>query len=304
MRVLFMGTPEIAAVCLKALSREHEIVGVFCQPDKPVGRKAVITPPPVKIAATELALPVFQPQKLRDGDAERVVRELNPDLIAVVAYGRILPREILEIPPLGCVNIHASLLPKFRGAAPIQRALLDDVKETGVCAMYMTEELDAGDIISARRVGVSDGDDAASLFVKMSVEGAKLLCETVRDIENGVIRRVPQNDELASFAPPIDKREGEFSWGDNAREIFCRVRAFSIWPNAYFIYDGKTVKVLRARFVESGAPDGQIISLDPLTIAARGGAIELLEVKPEGSRLMTGSEWAAGRRFKVGDSVL
>ena len=304
MRVLFMGTPEIAAVCLKALAREQEIAGVFCQPDKPVGRRAVITPPPVKIAASELGLPVFQPEKLRDGEAEKIIRQLNPDLIAVVAYGRILPREILDIPPLGCVNIHASLLPKYRGAAPIQRALLDDVKETGVCAMYMAEELDAGDIISARRVSVSDDDDAASLFVTMSVEGAKLLCSVVSDIENGVTRRTPQNSRLASFAPPIDKREGEFRWRDGAREIFCRVRAFSMWPNAYFVYDAKTVKVLKARFAESAAPEGEILSLDPLTIAARGGALELLEVKPEGSRLMTGSEWAAGRRFKVGDSVL
>ncbi len=304
MRVLFMGTPEIAAVCLKALAREQEVVGVFCQPDKPVGRRAVITPPPVKLAAEELGFPVFQPQKLRDGEAERLVRDLKPDLIAVVAYGRILPREILEIPPLGCVNIHASLLPKYRGAAPIQRALLDDAKETGVCAMYMAEELDAGDIISTRRVSVSDDDDAASLFVKMSVEGAKLLCKVARDIENGVIGRTPQNGELASFAPPIDKREGEFSWRDGAREIFCRIRAFSMWPNAYFIHEGKTVKVLRARFIENGAAAGTILSLDPLTIAARGGALELLEVKPEGSRLMTGSEWAAGRRFKAGDSVL
>lgn len=304
MRVLFMGTPEIAAACLKALNAQQKVVGVICQPDKPVGRRAIITPPPVKLAALDMGLPVYQPAKLRDGAAAELIRSLKPELIAVVAYGRILPKEILDIPRFGCVNIHASLLPKYRGAAPIQHALLNDEKTTGVCSMYMDEGLDTGDIIASRELEITDADDEATLFVRLGALGALLLCETARDIENGIFARAPQNDAEASYAPPLQKHEGEFKWTDDARAIFCKIRALSMWPNAFFCEDGKTVKALKAAFVESSAECGRVLALKPLTIAADGGAVSLLEVKPEGSRLMSGREWAAGRRLKVGDSVL
>ncbi|MDO4566326.1 MAG: methionyl-tRNA formyltransferase [Oscillospiraceae bacterium] len=303
MRVLFMGTPEIAAVCLKRLALEHEIVGVFCQPDKPVGRKAVVTPPPVKLAALERGIEVFQPLKLRDGEAEKTIERLAPELIAVVAYGRILPKEILEIPRWGCVNIHASLLPKYRGAAPIQRALMNGESETGVCSMYMGEGLDTGDIIASKSCPIEDGDDAVSMFEKLGALGAQLLCETVSDIEKGSAAATPQNDEEASLAPPLQKSEGAFSWQDSARDIFNKARALCIWPNACFEYEGKTVKLLKARFSPLEGKAGEVLSLQPLTVAAKGGAVQLLEVKPEGSRLMTGKEWAAGRRLKAGDFI-
>lgn len=303
MRILFMGTPDIAAVMLRALAREQEIVGVFCQPDKPVGRKAVITPPPVKMAAEDLGIPVFQPTKLRDGSAAQTIQSLAPDMIAVVAYGRILPKEILDIPPKGCVNIHASLLPKYRGAAPVQTALLEGEAVTGVTAMYMDEGLDTGDAIAFAECPITDEDDAVTMFEKLGEIGAKLLCRTASDIERGEAKRCPQNGDNATFAPPFTRESGAFTWDEPARAIFNKARALCIWPNAYFEYDGKKIKLMQARpLAQSGRP-GEILSIDPLVVAAGDGAVELREVKPEGSRLMRGAEWAAGRRFKAGDKL-
>ena len=303
MRILFMGTPDIAAVMLRALAREQEIVGVFCQPDKPVGRKAIITPPPVKVSAEELGIPAFQPTKLRDGSAAQTIQSLAPDMIAVVAYGRILPKEILDIPPKGCVNIHASLLPKYRGAAPVQTALLEGEAVTGVTAMYMDEGLDTGDAIAFAECPITDEDDAVTMFEKLGEIGAKLLCRTASDIERGEAKRCPQNGDNATFAPPFTRESGAFTWDEPARAIFNKARALCIWPNAYFEYDGKKIKLMQARpLAQSGRP-GEILSIDPLVVAAGDGAVELREVKPEGSRLMRGAEWAAGRRFKAGDKL-
>lgn len=303
MRILFMGTPDIAVVMLRALAREQEIVGVFCQPDKPVGRKAVITPPPVKMAAEELGIPVYQPTKLRDGSAAQTIQSLAPDMIAVVAYGRILPKEILDIPPKGCVNIHASLLPKYRGAAPVQTALLEGEAVTGVTAMYMDEGLDTGDAIAFAECPITDEDDAVTMFEKLGEIGARLLCRTASDIERGEAKRCPQNGDNATFAPPFTRESGAFAWDESARAIFNKARALCIWPNAYFEYDGKKIKLMQARpLAQSGRP-GEILSIDPLVVAAGDGAVELREVKPEGSRLMRGAEWAAGRRFKAGDKL-
>ena len=304
MRILFMGTPDIAAVMLDALAREQTVVGVFCQPDKPVGRKAVLTAPPVKQLAQRLGIPVFQPTRLRDGAAAAKIRELNPDLIAVVAYGRILPREILEIPPKGCVNIHASLLPEYRGAAPVQTALLKGASLTGVTAMYMDEGLDTGDIIEASSCRITDDDDAVTLFDRLGKIGAGLLCRTVSAIEKGTAGRRSQPEEGVSFAPPFTRESGKFSWNESARDIFNKARALCIWPNAYFEYEGKKIKLMKARSVARTGNPGEILALDPLTVAAGDEAVELLEVKPEGSRQMRGSEWAAGRRFRTGDNLL
>ena len=304
MRVLFMGTPDIAAVMLRALAKEQEIVGAFCQPDKPVGRRAVVTPPPVKVAAQELGVPVFQPVRLRDGGAAESIRALRPDMIAVVAYGRILPKEILDIPPKGCVNIHASLLPKYRGAAPVQTALLAGETVTGVTAMYMDEGLDTGDAIAFAQCPITDGDDAVTLFEKLGEIGAKLLCETAAAIERGEARRTPQNGDAATFAPPFTRSSGAFTWEEPARAIFDKARALCIWPNAYFEFEGKKIKLMKARLLPRSGQPGAILSTDPLVVAAGLDAVELCEVKPEGSRQMRGSEWAAGRRLRAGDRLL
>lgn len=301
MRILFMGTPEIAAVMLREIAKENEICGVFCQPDKPVGRKAIITPPAVKTTALELGIPVFQPQKLRDGEAAKTVWELAPELIAVVAYGRILPKEILDIPRFGCVNIHASLLPKYRGSAPMQHALLDGVRTTGVSAMFMDEGMDTGDIIEQRVIELSEDDDAEKLFERSGVLGASLLCDTVRAIAAGTAKRTPQDNAVATMAPMLTKEQGLFCFEDDAHEIACKVRGLSIWPNAYFEHAGKKIKVLKAHESDrSGAP-GEVLGRSPLCIAAKNGSIELVEVKPEGSRAMSGSEWSAGLRLHEGD---
>ncbi len=298
-----MGTPDIAATMLCELAKYHEIVGVFCQPDKPVGRKAVLTPPPVKVTAARLGIPVFQPVKLRDGEAARIIRALNPELIAVVAYGRILPKDILDIPPRGCVNIHASLLPKYRGAAPIQYAVLCGEEKTGVTAMYMDEGLDTGDMIAVREVPITDEDDAVSMFGKLGAVGAALLRETADAIEARTATRTPQPAQGISFAPPFTKQSGAFSWDEDARAIFNKARALCVWPNACFTYGGRTIKLMKARpTVQSGRP-GEVLSLDPLIVAAGNGAVELCEVKPEGTRQMSGRDWSLGARLKVGDNL-
>ncbi|MEG2677018.1 MAG: methionyl-tRNA formyltransferase [Oscillospiraceae bacterium] len=304
MRILFMGTPDIAATVLCEAAKYHEICGVFCQPDKPVGRRAVMTAPQTKISAQRLGIPVYQPTKLRDERAARLIREINPDLIAVVAYGRILPKEILEIPKFGCVNIHASLLPKYRGAAPIQYALLNGDEKTGVTAMYMDEGMDTGDIIAVSEVDITDADDAVTMFQRLGQAGAALLCSTLSDIEKGIVTRKKQEDCGVSFAPPFTKESGEFSWSEDAKSIFNRTRALCVWPNAYFRFGGKKIKLLKARYCELEGSCGEILSLDPLIVAAKGGSVELCEVKPEGSRQMSGRDWSLGIRAKINDILM
>lgn len=301
MKILFMGTPEIAATMLCELAKYHEVCGVFCQPDKPVGRKAVITPPPVKVTAQRLGIPVYQPTKLRDGEAAALIRSLEPEMIAVVAYGRILPKEILDIPPKGCVNIHASLLPKYRGAAPIQYSILCGDDKTGVAAMYMDEGLDTGDVIDVREVAITDEDDAITMFEKLGDAGAVLLRETADAIEAGTASRTPQDEANVSFAPPFTKESGAFNWNEDARAIFNKARALIMWPNAYFVCGGRKIKLMKARPTEQCGKPGEVLALDPLTVAAKNGAVQLLEVKPEGSRQMSGKDWTLGARLKVGD---
>lgn len=302
MRLIFMGTPEIAVPSLKRLAAEHEIVGVFSREDKPVGRKQILTAPPVKEAARELGIPVFQPKTLRDGAAEKTIRELNPDAIALIAYGRILPKEILELPKYGCINAHASLLPKFRGAAPIQRALLCGESETGITAMKMDEGLDTGEIISMSGIGISPDDDAESMFSKLGFLAADVLSETLFDIEAGRAVYAAQPEGF-TLAPPIEKSERMFSFSDDARAIVNRVRAFCIWPVASFEAAGKIVKVYKARLSDERGEPGTVLSLDPMTVAASNGAVKLLEVMPENGKRMSGTAYAAGRRLKIGDGI-
>ena len=304
MNVVFMGTPDFALPCLERLAQKHKICGVFCQPDKPVGRKAVVTPPQVKIVAERLGIPVFQPAKMRDGEALDIVKKLAPELIVVVAYGKILPKEILDEPAYGCVNIHASLLPKYRGASPLQHALLNGETVTGVTAMYMDEGLDTGDIIAQREWRITDADDANAMYERAAEEGFGLLLDVIGDIEDGGATRTPQNAAEASFAPPLTKDMGLFSFSDDASEIVNKVRGLCRWPVAYFMLDGKKIKVHRAaKSAKTGAP-GAIVSTDPLTVAAGNGAVELLSVTPEGKKNMPGKDFCAGKRLKIGDRVL
>ena len=306
MRILFMGTPDIAAESLAALiAAGHEIVGVFTRADKPVGRKQIMTAPPVKQLAQQHNIPVWQPATLRDGKAEPIFRELAPDLVVVVAYGRILPPELLHIAPLGCINLHVSLLPKYRGSAPIQWAVLNGDTETGVTIMQLDEGCDTGDILMVERVAIGPETTSGELFDQVSATGAKTLVTAIEKLAAGELTPQPQNDAEATQAPPLTKDMARFDFTQSAAHIHNWVRGMNPWPAAFFELDGKKVKVLENRVAPNArsAPAGTVLALKPLTIACGEGALQLLTVTPEGGKPMAGTAWAAGRRLKAGDSL-
>lgn len=306
MRILFMGTPDIAAESLAALiAAGHEIVGVFTRADKPVGRKQILTAPPVKQLAVQHNIPVWQPATLRDGKAEPIFRDLAPDLVVVVAYGRILPPELLHIAPLGCINLHVSLLPKYRGSAPIQWSVLNGDSETGVTIMQLDEGCDTGDILMAERVPIGPETTSGELFDQVSAIGARTLVTAVEKLAAGELTPQPQDDSQATQAPPLKKEMAQFHFTQSAAHIHNWVRGMNPWPAAFFELDGKKVKVLESRLAsnENAAPAGTVLALKPLTIACGEGALQLLTVTPEGGRPMAGTAWAAGRRLKAGDSL-
>ncbi len=296
-----MGTPAIAAASLEAIVRAgHDVCGVYTRADKPVGRKQTLTAPPVKSLALEYGIPIFQPKTLREGAAEEI-RALAPELIVVVAYGRILPPEVLDIPPKGCINLHVSLLPKYRGAAPVQWAVLNGDKETGVSIMYLDEGLDTGDILRVAPLAIGENETSGELFDRVTALGAKTLLEAMDSIAAGTAVRVPQDHTKATSAPPLTKEMAKFTFAAPAKKLHDLVRGMNPWPAAYFEYGGRKIKVLRTLWEEGkkGAP-GEILSVKPLRVACGEGALTLLEVVPEGSKPMEGSAWAAGRRFAAG----
>ncbi len=305
MKLVFMGTPDIAATALKALlDAGHEVTGVFTREDKPVGRKQLLTAPPVKQLAAARGIPVFQPKTLRDGAAEKTLRELAPELIVVVAYGRILPKEILTLPKYGCINLHVSLLPKYRGSAPIQWAVLNGDRETGVTIMQMDEGVDTGDIITVAPVEIGPEETSADVFEKVAALGARTLADTVAAISRGEVSRTKQDPAGASLAPPLSKEMAPFDFEADAGALHNKIRGLYPWPVAQFSCAGVPIKVNRARAVEGSGAPGEVLSLKPLTVACGSGALELLELVPRGKRPMTGQEWAAGRRLKKGDRIL
>lgn len=304
MRILFMGTPDIAAASLRALiGAGHDICGVFTRADKPVGRKQVLTAPPVKQVALEYGIPVYQPATLRDGEAARIIRELAPELCVVVAYGRILPPEVLAIPPKGCINLHVSLLPQYRGAAPVQWAVLNGDTETGVSIMYLDEGLDTGDILKVAPVQIGPEETSGELFERITAQGAETLLEAIGEIAAGTAHAVPQDHSRATLAPPLTKEMAKFDFSAPASHLHNLVRGMNPWPMAYFVCEDKKVKVTRCRIAQGAGEAGQVLSLKPLVIACAEGALELCEVVPEGKRPMEGTAWAAGRRFTVGQQL-
>ena len=299
-----MGTPDIAATSLQAIIQaNHEICGVFTREDKPVGRKQILTAPAVKQLAVANNIPVFQPKTLKDGESERILKELNPELIVVVAYGMILPKSILAIPKYGCINLHVSLLPKYRGAAPIQHAVLNGDKETGVTIMYMDEGLDTGDIIMVEKVIIDEDETAGDVFENVASTGAITLVKAISEIEKGGVNAVPQDSSKASNAPPLSKDMSLFSFDNDNVAVHNLARGLSPWPVAYFITEDKKVKVLRCKKSMLSGKTGEVLSTKPLIIACKTGAIELCEVQAEGKRPMQGFEWAAGRRLKNEDII-
>ena len=304
MRVLFMGTPDIAAECLQALyAAGHDICAVYTRRDKPVGRKQVLTAPPVKDVALAHGTPVFQPRTLRDGSQDDTIRALAPELIVVVAYGCILPASVLSIPKYGCINLHVSLLPKYRGSAPVQWSVLNGDAETGVSIMQMDEGLDTGDVLCCEKMAIDPEETSGELFDRVTAVGARVLCQVIPQIAAGTLTPQPQDHQNASLAPMLSKEMAQFQLTESADHIHNWVRGMNPWPGAWFVTSGgKKLKVNACRVVASqGEAPGTVLATKPLTVACGEGAIQLLQVVPEGKKPMDGTAFGAGLRLKTGD---
>jgi len=304
MRIVFFGTPEFARKSLEHLySCNRNVVGVFTQADKPRNRGMKVSYTPVKELALEHGTPVYQPDTLRDGSVAAILNELQCDLIAVVAYGKFLPREILELPRYGCVNIHASLLPKYRGAAPIQHAILNGESETGVAAQFMSEKMDEGDIIGVRKTPISFDDTSVSLAERLSELGATLLNDTITDISGNKITRTSQNHCEATYASLLTREMSPIDWNKTALEIDCQIRGLLPWPTAAMEFNGKTLKVFSASVtnnVNCGSP-GTIISggSDGIEIACADRSILIREVQAPGGKRMSAADYLKGNPYEV-----
>ena len=303
MRVVFMGTPDFAAASLKKLIEEdYEIAGVFTQPDKPKGRGMEMAFSPVKEVAIAHNLPVFQPEKMRDGTALGIVKELNPDILVVVAYGRILPDDILAVPKYGAVNVHGSLLPKYRGAAPIQWAVLNGDTVTGVTTMYLAHDMDAGDIIYTAETEIGEFETAGELFDRLMDMGAELLVKTLRDIEAGTAPRTPQDHSRASYVKMLDKSICPIDWNKSPREIVKHIYGLQPWPVATVnLRDGTTARVFGAAYTErhSGKKPGQLVEAgkDAIEIAcADGETLLITELQVPGKKRMKAADYLRGNR--------
>ena len=308
MRIVFMGTPDFAVPCLNALvDAKHEVCAVFSQPDKPVGRKQILTPPPVKQTATQYGIPVYQPAKIKGSDSAQIIKDINPDIIVVVAYGKILPKEILTAAKYGCVNVHASLLPKYRGAAPIQWAVLNGDKETGVTIMQMDEGLDTGDMLSVVKTEIGENETSAELFDRLSEIGAKALIKTLLSIENGTAVRTPQPEGDFGYARMLTKADCEIDFNKSAAEIHNKVRGLQTWPVAITTIGGKRVKIHKTVLTKGhfNKPAGEIISAhkELVVCCGDGRCIEIKELQPEGKKRMYSVSFLLGNPVKTGTII-
>ena len=297
MRVVFMGTPDIAATCLKkVLGDGFEVVGVWTQPDRPKGRGMKLVQSPVKELALANNIPVFQPENFRADEDVQALRDLNPDVVAVVAYGRILPQRVLDIPTKGCVNIHASILPEYRGSAPYQWAVLDGKKETGVTAQHMVREMDAGDIIDVAKTPIGENETAGELLDRLAVLGADLLSRTLTAFAEGTVTRTPQDPTGISFAPMLDKSMCPIDWNKTAQQVHDQVRGLHPWPIATMELKGKKFKVHATRIVEGAGQPGEILGLTKtgLKIACGEGAVEVISLQAEGGKRMAAPDYFRG----------
>ncbi len=311
MKILFMGTPDIARTCLEALWKKEgvEIVGVVTQTDKQKGRGMKFVYPPVKEFALECGIPVYQPQTLRDGAFLSVLEELKPELIVVAAYGKILPPYVLEYPVHGCVNAHASLLPKYRGASPIQRAIMDGDEKTGITAMYMADGIDTGDMILKLECPIHPTDDFGTLHDRLAILAGEAMCEVVDRIENGTITREPQPEEGMTYAPKIEKEDTVVDFSASPRDVHNKIRGLSPIPYAMtHTPDGKLLKLTSAEIVDgtTEAAFGTVVALDcdgtgHIVISCGGGLISVTGVVPEGKKKMSSADFIRGRKINVGD---
>lgn len=304
MKIVFMGTPDFSVPTLESLIRKHDVAAVVTQPDRPKGRGKEMQPSPVKLAALAHDIPVYQPQKVRDEAFLSVLREINPDVIVVVAFGQILPESILCLPRYGCINVHASLLPKYRGAAPIQWAVINGEKETGVTIMYMEKGLDTGDMIAKAVVPVEEKETGESLHDKLSVLGGPLLLKVLDDLEKGVDTREKQDDSLSCYADMLTKDMGRIDWSKDAASIERLVRGLNSWPSAYTRYKNKTLKIWSAD-VTSGKDDvipGTVIAVDQNSFTVQTGkdALRIQEVQLQGKKRMPVKAFLLGNAVEAG----
>jgi methionyl-tRNA formyltransferase len=298
LRIIFMGTAELSCASLEKLAsgERFSVIAVVTQPDKPKGRDLKLQFSPVKILAEKLGLKILQPAKARDEKFISELRGLKPDLIVVVAYGQILPQSILDLPKFGCMNVHTSLLPKYRGASPIQSAILNGETETGVTIMKMDANLDSGEILSQRKIPILPEDDSQTLHDKLAKLGADLLAETIPDFVAGKIPPQPQNNSEATYTTKIKKEDGKIDWNLSAQEILNRLRAFTPWPGAFTFLDRKLLKIWKMEIAEGSGKAGKILSAEKngIVVACGKNALQILELQLEGGRRMSAQEFLAG----------
>ncbi|QDH19731.1 methionyl-tRNA formyltransferase [Saccharibacillus brassicae] len=307
-RIVFMGTPQFAVSCLEALlESDCNVVAVVTQPDRPQGRKKVLTPSPVKEAALKHHLPVLQPERMRSKEAVEELASFHPDLIVTAAYGQILPKSLLEVPELGCVNVHGSLLPAYRGGAPIQRSIMNGEPKTGITLMYMAEGLDTGDMISVTEVDITDRDDSGSLFEKMAEAGAALLKRELPRLLNGRVAARAQDESLATYAPNLSREDERIDWTRSPREIFNQVRGLSPFSGGYTLWNEEVFKIWQVEppeenGPEAGAAPGTVLDVNSqaIVVACGSGAVRLTKVQPAGKKAMPVSEFVRGTSMQAG----
>lgn len=301
MNIVFMGTPDFAVKSLEQIIKDgHNVLAVYTKADAPKGRKMVLTPSDVKVCALEHNLTVYTPNSFKDEAEVERLNELAPDLIVVVAYGKLLPKAVLDIPKYGCVNVHGSILPKWRGAAPIQWTVLSGDEYGGVTTMYMNEGLDTGDIIFTREVKVGENETSGELFDRLCVDGAELLSETIKAIEDGIAPRIPQNNDEATYASMLSKELSEIDFTKPAKEVHNKVRGLSPWPSAQTKLFSKRLKVIETRVSNKKGEAGKVVATNPLTVACGEGAVEILTLQPEGKRAMASDDYLKGHPLDIG----
>ena len=304
MRVVFMGTPDFAVDCLDILvEKGHEVVGVFSQPDKPQGRKQIMTPPAVKARALELGLDVYQPVSFKDGKAADLLEKLAPELIVVVAYGKLIPQRVLDIPKYGCVNVHASLLPKLRGAAPIQWSVINGEKETGVTTMQLDAGLDTGDILLVKKTDILPDETSGELFDRLKVLGAELLIETMEAIENGTLIPVKQDDSQSTYASMLDKSLSPVDWSKSAQQVHDHIRGLEPWPVATTVINEKIVKLYGSRLAGNYSKQaGEVVKADNefIVCCGDGNAVSITQLQAQGKNKLNAADFLRGFKIEKG----
>lgn len=304
MKVIFIGSGELGVPTLRKLIEKHSVIGVFAQPDRPAGRGYKLKAPPIKEEAEKLGLKIWQPEKIGSEEALKPIYESSPDVIVLAAYGQILSKKLLEIPRLGAVNLHASLLPKYRGAAPVHWAIINGEKITGATTFLMDEGLDTGDILLQREIFIQDEDTAGTLYDKLAELGADLVLETLEGLEKGTIKRKPQDHKAASYAPKLKKSNGQINWKRCSHDIFNLIRGTNPYPGAFTFFNELRLKVHKSKIVDQqlkGEP-GEIVifAKEGFIVKTKDGALELVEVQPEAKKRMSGMDFVRGYNLKLG----